>query len=148
MVEIEVTVADERDVHGLMRRLRSLFDSSEVTYDSGRKHVRVRARRHRAQHPGDGRSRGGRVPSLAAARARGVHGAPRGAGDPARRRGLRCSRADRRSEEHTSELQSLAYLVCRLLLEKKKRTPSAQSARPRTPPTPTSSRTMTPPPSR
>src|SRR2546425_8711148 len=28
----------------------------------------------------------------------------------------------RRSEEHTSELQSLAYLVCRLLLEKKKKT--------------------------
>src|SRR5205823_8244063 len=30
--------------------------------------------------------------------------------------GKRCAR----SEEHTSELQSLAYLVCRLLLEKKK----------------------------
>src|SRR2546425_842019 len=30
-----------------------------------------------------------------------------------------------RSEEHTSELQSLAYLVCRLLLEKKKKKPSA-----------------------
>src|SRR3989441_2704533 len=29
-----------------------------------------------------------------------------------------------RSEEHTSELQSLAYLVCRLLLEKKKLTSS------------------------
>src|SRR3712207_7542325 len=28
----------------------------------------------------------------------------------------------RRSEEHTSELQSRQYLVCRLLLEKKKRT--------------------------
>src|SRR2546425_4303686 len=28
--------------------------------------------------------------------------------------------AEHRSEEHTSELQSLAYLVCRLLLEKKK----------------------------
>src|SRR2546423_11018729 len=28
--------------------------------------------------------------------------------------------AEGRSEEHTSELQSLAYLVCRLLLEKKK----------------------------
>src|SRR2546425_4666044 len=28
-----------------------------------------------------------------------------------------------RSEEHTSELQSLAYLVCRLLLEKKKTQP-------------------------
>src|SRR2546425_7156344 len=31
------------------------------------------------------------------------------------------SSACRRSEEHTSELQSLAYLVCRLLLEKKKK---------------------------
>src|SRR5205823_9946607 len=30
------------------------------------------------------------------------------------------ARGDGRSEEHTSELQSLAYLVCRLLLEKKK----------------------------
>src|SRR2546425_12826277 len=30
--------------------------------------------------------------------------------------------AQQRSEEHTSELQSLAYLVCRLLLEKKKNT--------------------------
>src|SRR5205823_10635189 len=30
-----------------------------------------------------------------------------------------------RSEEHTSELQSLAYLVCRLLLEKKKNNNSA-----------------------
>src|SRR2546425_5190845 len=30
-----------------------------------------------------------------------------------------CERSER-SEEHTSELQSLAYLVCRLLLEKKK----------------------------
>src|SRR2546425_6236509 len=31
------------------------------------------------------------------------------------------SRTRCRSEEHTSELQSLAYLVCRLLLEKKKK---------------------------
>src|SRR2546425_9647000 len=30
-----------------------------------------------------------------------------------------------RSEEHTSELQSLAYLVCRLLLEKKKASKAA-----------------------
>src|SRR3712207_8471490 len=29
--------------------------------------------------------------------------------------------ADNRSEEHTSELQSRQYLVCRLLLEKKKK---------------------------
>src|SRR2546425_3951257 len=33
----------------------------------------------------------------------------------------RRSRPQNRSEEHTSELQSLAYLVCRLLLEKKKK---------------------------
>src|SRR3989441_3176600 len=35
--------------------------------------------------------------------------------------------SDFRSEEHTSELQSLAYLVCRLLLEKKKKTKTPQS---------------------
>src|SRR2546425_8045107 len=33
----------------------------------------------------------------------------------------RLKRGPARSEEHTSELQSLAYLVCRLLLEKKKK---------------------------
>src|SRR2546425_13075378 len=33
-----------------------------------------------------------------------------------------------RSEEHTSELQSLAYLVCRLLLEKKKKKKNAIQA--------------------
>src|SRR2546425_6188672 len=33
-----------------------------------------------------------------------------------------------RSEEHTSELQSLAYLVCRLLLEKKKKTNASNSS--------------------
>src|SRR5205823_14258963 len=36
--------------------------------------------------------------------------------------GLLTAPASIRSEEHTSELQSLAYLVCRLLLEKKKKT--------------------------
>src|SRR5687767_15325160 len=48
-------------------------------------------------------------------------GAPRRAcllQDPARAEG---DRRGARSEEHTSELQSLAYLVCRLLLEKKKK---------------------------
>src|SRR3712207_8829660 len=35
---------------------------------------------------------------------------------------VRLSRAAARSEEHTSELQSRQYLVCRLLLEKKKDT--------------------------
>src|SRR2546425_9257974 len=41
----------------------------------------------------------------------------RGAGDHR----WEAARAVPRSEEHTSELQSLAYLVCRLLLEKKKK---------------------------
>src|SRR5262249_60397476 len=40
-------------------------------------------------------------------------------GRPTRRVPRRCKRAER-SEEHTSELQSLTNLVCRLLLEKKK----------------------------
>src|SRR2546425_7333340 len=42
-----------------------------------------------------------------------------GAGWPARAR--LAGGSPWRSEEHTSELQSLAYLVCRLLLEKKKK---------------------------
>src|SRR3712207_7551183 len=37
------------------------------------------------------------------------------------RLGLRVSLLEKRSEEHTSELQSRQYLVCRLLLEKKKK---------------------------
>src|SRR2546425_9403652 len=50
--------------------------------------------------------------------------APLGYGEGARHRPPPTAAALRsalqRSEEHTSELQSLAYLVCRLLLEKKK----------------------------
>src|SRR5256886_424731 len=54
-------------------------------------------------------------------------GAPRIANQPAGRPHGRCgrvprcrARSGRRSEEHTSELQSQSNLVCRLLLEKKK----------------------------
>src|SRR3712207_7024268 len=46
------------------------------------------------------------------------HRRPGAAVPDARRRG------PRRSEEHTSELQSRQYLVCRLLLEKKKEPPT------------------------
>src|SRR2546425_2743215 len=52
--------------------------------------------------------------------------APDKCGSPRRRtsgssdRTTDCDGPANRSEEHTSELQSLAYLVCRLLLEKKK----------------------------
>src|SRR5947199_4790365 len=41
-------------------------------------------------------------------------------GPTGRRRRTRSGRRIPRSEEHTSELQSLRHLVCRLLLEKKK----------------------------
>src|SRR2546425_5780521 len=55
----------------------------------------------------------------------GEHEQPIGLGGPLElvgRHGLvRDDLALDRSEEHTSELQSLAYLVCRLLLEKKKK---------------------------
>src|SRR3712207_7721157 len=49
-----------------------------------------------ARAPGEGRSRSGSAPAAT-------------------------SRSTVRSEEHTSELQSRQYLVCRLLLEKKKK---------------------------
>src|ERR1035438_6947796 len=45
----------------------------------------------------------------------------RGAAARHPRRGRRGVRDRSRSEEHTSELQSLRHLVCRLLLEKKKK---------------------------
>src|SRR5437879_12161221 len=45
-----------------------------------------------------------------------------GAEGPMRRPNGICFSPDFRSEEHTSELQSPMYLVCRLLLEKKKKT--------------------------
>src|SRR2546425_5403057 len=56
---------------------------------------------------------------------RGGEGARQANGGAAARRDAararrRPARREHRSEEHTSELQSLAYLVCRLLLEKKK----------------------------
>src|SRR2546422_8039096 len=54
---------------------------------------------------------------------------------PDRRGGNRpSSRANResRSEEHTSELQSRLHLVCRLLLEKKKKTKTALSSQQKT----------------
>src|SRR3712207_7921633 len=57
----------------------------------------VYRRRHRVGQPGSNRIGGGRP------------------GQEARR-----DLGRRRSEEHTSELQSRQYLVCRLLLEKKK----------------------------
>src|SRR3712207_7119766 len=61
-----------------------------------------------------GRTDGG-PEERAGRRRRGAGGPPGGAARPAARD------PDGRSEEHTSELQSRQYLVCRLLLEKKTR---------------------------
>src|SRR5207244_8946521 len=47
-------------------------------------------------------------------------------GDPLSYRGREHARARQRSEEHTSELQSPDHLVCRLLLEKKKKKQKSQ----------------------
>src|SRR2546425_7600567 len=67
---------------------------------------------------GDLRAAGDREEHVARAPAvRGGHGSPQ-----------RTQPLCGRSEEHTSELQSLAYLVCRLLLEKKKCTARSYSS--------------------
>src|SRR5690349_23730524 len=52
---------------------------------------------------------------------------PRALHAPAAARRALGSRALRRSEEHTSELQSRRDLVCRLLLEKKKKIPQEKT---------------------
>src|SRR3989441_6185490 len=103
---------------------------------------RVRAPAVRRGHAGDrgGHGRGGEARRDHGRRRRRLGGGRRGLRRQAharlhrRRRRARVSRGEtapgrrrargrvrRRSEEHTSELQSLAYLVCRLLLEKKKK---------------------------
>src|SRR3712207_7291519 len=79
----------------------SLHDALPISARSGR---RAPGARHRPPRP-RGSGRGGPPCRTAAGRCRGRT-------PPGSRR--------RRSEEHTSELQSRQYLVCRLLLEKKK----------------------------
>src|SRR2546425_3460100 len=79
----------------------------------------------RSQHPSEGRERH-RRPGMARVRLlHRVHGEGADGVDTELLeintiRALAMDAVQQRSEEHTSELQSLAYLVCRLLLEKKK----------------------------
>src|SRR5258706_8521910 len=70
----------------------------------------------------------GRSRARGRATRRGARRAPSAAAP--RARADRARGCERRSEEHTSELQSLTNLVCRLLLEKKKKTtvPRQQAA--------------------
>src|SRR2546425_6181786 len=74
---------------------------------------------HRVPDAGDG------VASRPQGNARQGGGAERDSSLP----GAHGREESRRSEEHTSELQSLAYLVCRLLLEKKKKKTKTQPVR-------------------
>src|SRR2546425_12690210 len=68
-----------------------------------------------AQRPRDRQPQRARLPRLAASR---DDGADVERAQGVRRRERLLDVGHERSEEHTSELQSLAYLVCRLLLEK------------------------------
>src|SRR3712207_8242920 len=79
-----------------------------------RRHAaRSEGARERAHAGAEGRARGAAAVQLPARQERARRGASARA---ARSRAL-----PGRSEEHTSELQSRQYLVCRLLLEKKKK---------------------------
>src|SRR2546421_9304858 len=76
-----------------------------------------------AEVPARARRRHGRAPGARAHRPRDrVDG-----GSGRARDGDRDRQRDRRSEEHTSELQSRSDLVCRLLLEKKKKKKTADT---------------------
>src|SRR2546425_8536755 len=70
----------------------------------------------RSPKPRDRRAKNSASAAASTALSRAGPGAAAGSTCPRRATAPRA----RRSEEHTSELQSLAYLVCRLLLEKKK----------------------------
>src|SRR5204862_1836952 len=86
----------------------SLHDALPI-YPTSHPRGRPAGLRHRAGHRRRQRGAGGRAGQSAPGRAAAVCGAA-SRGNPARR-----------SEEHTSELQSRRDLVCRLLLEKKKK---------------------------
>src|SRR3712207_7066428 len=83
-----------------------------------------RSRGSRGRPCGEGSSR--RASPRGGGPGRGGGGAAARPPAPPRRRRTAACRTPRgaRSEEHTSELQSRQYLVCRLLLEKKKRSDS------------------------
>src|SRR5439155_6111888 len=77
-----------------------------------------RCRRRRRGSP---RRAPGRGRARAAGRSRSLLVRGQGAGDGGQVVSSRYVAAQSRSEEHTSELQSRGHLVCRLLLEKKKK---------------------------
>src|SRR3712207_8006996 len=85
----------------------SLHDALPISAD----HDRCRSRARTCQQPGDGKDQ----PASDHGQSSGRRAPPDDGGQP-----VRAGDDPERSEEHTSELQSRQYLVCRLLLEKKK----------------------------
>src|SRR3712207_8101067 len=83
----------------------TLFRSADARVAEGARHSRVELQGGASARKADGRG---------ACRRR--------CGEQCRQRGERKEQGASRSEEHTSELQSRQYIVCRLLLEKKKET--------------------------
>src|SRR5687767_3904695 len=98
-------VAAEAAVDAVMKRGFTRDDISVLMSDATRsKEFALQTRTHAADGLGIGSAIGGTVGAVIAAIA-----------------AVGTTLFLPRSEEHTSELQSLAYLVCRLLLEKKKK---------------------------
>src|SRR5205823_13708295 len=85
----------------------SLHDALPISFDAGG--ISIKPAAHMENMKGDMAGGAGTLHGIGAVAALGL---------PVR--ALAVLAAAERSEEHTSELQSLAYLVCRLLLEKKK----------------------------
>src|SRR3712207_7305653 len=85
----------------------TLFPYTTLFRSRGRRGSAARVRRQRAQLPPNGDPERSGPPGGQAKRLGGDADRP--------------TKSSRRSEEHTSELQSRQYLVCRLLLEKKKK---------------------------
>src|SRR5205823_12307358 len=92
----------------------SLHDALPISTDRSAGRLRRGARARRAC---SGNRSLGAASIASSAFIRGVRRAALGKVGRTRRAAV-LDRSRRRSEEHTSELQSLAYLVCRLLLEK------------------------------
>src|SRR5262249_56481954 len=92
-----------------VRLLEQDLERRDLPRGAGRSRAPARRSLDRHPHP-DARERSVRVWTRGAIGARGSRVAARGGAESDRER----------SEEHTSELQSLTNLVCRLLLEKKK----------------------------
>src|SRR2546425_3583888 len=111
------SLPDEQERHHPAETARTISFPQEYVGAAGKWHRRAEFRPHKTVEKRQHCSRNPRQQRL-----RPAHGLDDQGNHDKRAGRKRCWRGLReRSEEHTSELQSLAYLVCRLLLEKKKK---------------------------